>query len=173
MADLNESPSASESDDVPPGVSQVIIPAGTANAGDGAAAGGNSRLGGGVGEGAEDQAMSANGDANSDVLSPAKYIRIGAMLKQLLEEVRNTPVDAAAHGQLERDLQQLHRRTEVGALADLGEELDALTFDFDGDILPPVRTSLRAGPVGGLAGRSVPRDTGHDGGPADGSTSAA
>ena len=48
----------------------------------------------------QQSASPSDGDDESDVLSPAKVIRIGAMLKQLLEEVRNTPIDEAARGQL-------------------------------------------------------------------------
>lgn len=81
----------------------------------------------------------ANHDAaegESDVLSPAKIIRIGAMLKQLLEEVRNTPVDAAARGQLSEIYNSSISQLKSALSPDLGQELDALAFDFDRDTLP-------------------------------------
>ncbi|HTN99334.1 MAG TPA: proteasome activator [Microthrixaceae bacterium] len=139
MVDLNESSSASNSDGATRAVfPEVISPtAGTqgVDAG-GAAGGGNSRLGGGAGDATDAHEMTADSEANSDVLSPAKIIRIGAMLKQLLEEVRSTPVDAAARGQLSEIYNSSIKELKSALSPDLGQELDALSFDFDGEVLP-------------------------------------
>jgi hypothetical protein len=77
-----------------------------------------------------------------DINSPAKIIRIGAMVKQLLEEVRNTSLDEASRDQLrsiyERSLDQL----KTALSPELANELDQLSFDFpEGSV--PTETELR------------------------------
>jgi len=74
--------------------------------------------------------------------SPAKIIRIGAMIKQMLEEVRNTSIDDAARDQLRRIHDNSIEELKEAMSSDLGEELDSLTFDFDGDE-PPTEAELR------------------------------
>ncbi|UDY38110.1 bacterial proteasome activator family protein [Dermatobacter hominis] len=81
-------------------------------------------------------------DEVPDVNSPAKIIRIGAMVKQLLEEVRTTSLDEASRGQLrdiyERSLDQL----KSSLSPELAEELTELSFDFpEGSV--PSETELR------------------------------
>ena len=74
--------------------------------------------------------------AGLTIESPAKIIRIGAMVKQLLEEVRNTTLDEAARDQL-RDIYENSLIELRSALSpDLGEELDRLALDFDDDTIP-------------------------------------
>ncbi|MFN8053357.1 MAG: proteasome activator [Acidimicrobiales bacterium] len=71
-----------------------------------------------------------------DIESPAKIIRIGAMVKQLLDEVRNTTLDEAAREQL-RDIYEnslVELRTALSP--ELGGELDRLALDFDDDTVP-------------------------------------
>ena len=71
-----------------------------------------------------------------DVESPAKIIRIGGMVKQLLEEVRNTTLDEAARDQL-RDIYEnslIELRTALSP--ELGDELDRLALDFDDATIP-------------------------------------
>jgi hypothetical protein len=68
--------------------------------------------------------------------SPAKIIRIGAMIKQMLEEVRNTSIDDAARDQLRRIHDNSIEELKEAMSTDLGEELDSLTFDFNGDETP-------------------------------------
>ncbi len=74
--------------------------------------------------------------AGAEVESPAKIIRIGAMVKQLLEEVRNTSLDEASRGQLrdiyERSLDQL----KTALSPELGAELEELSFDFPDGTVP-------------------------------------
>lgn len=61
---------------------------------------------------------------------PAKVMRIGTMVKQLLEEVRSAPLDEAARGRLaevhERSLHEL----EDGLSPDLVDELRRITLPF-------------------------------------------
>ena len=70
------------------------------------------------------------------VTSPAKVMRIGSMVKQLLEEVRAAPLDEASRERLaeiyERSLVELS-----GALSpDLREELHTLALPFDDGEIP-------------------------------------
>ena len=71
-----------------------------------------------------------------DINSPAKIIRIGAMFKQLLEEVRTTSLDEASRGQLrdiyERSLEQL----KSALSPELAGELEELSFDFPAGSVP-------------------------------------
>ncbi|MBS1839162.1 MAG: DUF2587 domain-containing protein [Actinobacteria bacterium] len=79
----------------------------------------------------------AEADAEEpDINSPAKIIRIGAMVKQMLDEVRSTSLDEASRGQLrdiyERSLDQL----KSALSPELAAELEELSFDFADDTLP-------------------------------------
>lgn len=64
---------------------------------------------------------------------PAKVMRIGTMVKQLLEEVRSSPLDEAARGRLaevhERSLHEL----EDGLSPDLVAELRRISLPFSDD----------------------------------------
>lgn len=70
------------------------------------------------------------------VEQPAKVMRIGTMIKQLLEEVRAAPLDDASRNRL-RDI---HRSSieelEDGLAPELREELERLTLPFSEDITP-------------------------------------
>jgi len=76
------------------------------------------------------------GDGGSEISSPAKIIRIGAMVKQLLEEVRNTTLDEAAREQLREIYENSLTELKTGLSPDLVGELDRLTLDFDDDSIP-------------------------------------
>jgi hypothetical protein len=70
------------------------------------------------------------------ITAPAKVMRIGSMVKQLLEEVRAASLDEASRERLaeiyERSLTELS-----GALSpDLQEELRTLALPFDDDVIP-------------------------------------
>ena len=85
--------------------------------------------------------IDADGDGNPDeprersiadlVEQPAKVMRIGSMIKQLLEEVRAAPLDEASR----QRLREIHARSitelEEGLAPELREELDRLTLPFD------------------------------------------
>jgi hypothetical protein len=70
------------------------------------------------------------------VEQPAKVMRIGTMIKQLLEEVRAAPLDDASRNRL-RDI---HRTSiaelEDGLAPELREELERLTLPFTEDGIP-------------------------------------
>jgi hypothetical protein len=67
---------------------------------------------------------------------PAKVMRIGSMIKQLLEEVRAAPLDDAGR----QRLKEIHRRSitelEDGLAPELREELERLTLPFEEDVTP-------------------------------------
>ena len=70
------------------------------------------------------------------VQQPAKVMRIGSMIRQLLEEVRNAPLDEAARARL-RDI---HARSlselEDGLAPELVEELERLSLPFTDEAVP-------------------------------------
>ena len=64
------------------------------------------------------------------VEQPAKVMRIGTMIKQLLEEVRAAPLDEASRNRL-RDIHAASiRELEEGLSPDLREELERITLPF-------------------------------------------
>lgn len=75
-------------------------------------------------------------DPQSEIESPAKIIRIGAMVKQLLEEVRNTSIDDATRDQLRRIYGNSVTELKTALSPELGAELDSLSFDFSGEQAP-------------------------------------
>jgi hypothetical protein len=89
-------------------------------------------------------AMAAGeGDADSDersltdlVEQPAKVMRIGTMIKQLLEEVRAAPLDDASRTRLREIHARSVRELEEGLAPELREELERLTLPFTDDTLP-------------------------------------
>ena len=81
-------------------------------------------------------AAEAPAEEMSEIESPGKIIRIGAMVKQLLEEVRSTTLDEAARDQL-RDIYENSLVELKSAMSpDLGDELDRLALAFDDDAVP-------------------------------------
>jgi hypothetical protein len=64
------------------------------------------------------------------VQQPAKVMRIGTMIKQLLEEVRAAPLDEAGRQRLREIHETSIHELEDGLSPDLREELDRLTLPF-------------------------------------------
>lgn len=64
------------------------------------------------------------------VEQPAKVMRIGTMIKQLLEEVRAAPLDDASRNRLREVHATSIRELEEGLAPELREELDRLTLPF-------------------------------------------
>ncbi|HUX70541.1 MAG TPA: bacterial proteasome activator family protein [Cellulomonadaceae bacterium] len=67
---------------------------------------------------------------------PAKVMRIGTMIKQLLEEVRSAPLDEAARARLASVHERSLRELEEGLSADLVAELHRITLPFTEDVTP-------------------------------------
>jgi len=70
------------------------------------------------------------------VEQPAKVMRIGTMIKQLLEEVRAAPLDEASRARLREIHQSSIKELEEGLAPELREELDRLTLPFSDDTVP-------------------------------------
>jgi hypothetical protein len=73
-------------------------------------------------------------DENIEAIArPAKVMRIGAMIKQLLDEVRGAELDPASRTRL-KEIYEHSVRELAGTLSpDLAEELDRLVLPFDSD----------------------------------------
>ena len=70
------------------------------------------------------------------VSEPAKVMRIGTMIRQLLEEVRATDLDEPGRDRL-REIYETSVAELSGALSeDLKEELNRLALPFEGDEIP-------------------------------------
>jgi hypothetical protein len=76
------------------------------------------------------------------VEQPAKVMRIGTMIKQLLEEVRAAPLDDASRNRLREIHATSIREREEGLAPELREELDRLTLPF-GEGAAPSDAELR------------------------------
>jgi hypothetical protein len=64
------------------------------------------------------------------VEQPAKVMRIGSMIRQLLEEVKAAPLDEASRNRLKGIHQASIKELEAGLAPELVEELDRLTLPF-------------------------------------------
>ncbi len=72
----------------------------------------------------------------SMVEQPAKVMRIGTMIKQLLEEVRSAPLDDASRLRLRGILSSSVRELEEGLAPELRDELNRLSTPFDDNATP-------------------------------------
>jgi proteasome activator-like protein len=70
------------------------------------------------------------------VEQPAKVMRIGSMIRQLLEEVKAAPLDEASRNRLKEIHQASIKELEAGLAPELVEELDRLTLPFTEDQIP-------------------------------------
>jgi hypothetical protein len=65
------------------------------------------------------------------VEQPAKVMRIGGMIRQLLEEVKAAPLDEASRARLREIYDQSITELEDGLAPELVEELERLSLPFD------------------------------------------
>ena len=70
------------------------------------------------------------------VTEPAKVMRIGSMVKQLLEEVRQAPLDQASRERLAEIYERSVTELSQALSPDLQEELRSLALPFDNDQVP-------------------------------------
>ena len=70
------------------------------------------------------------------VEQPAKVMRIGTMIKQLLEEVRAAPLDEASRARLREIHENSIKELEEGLAPELREELHRLSLPFTEDVTP-------------------------------------
>jgi len=83
-----------------------------------------------------DAGAGAGGDAKESIEQPGKVMRIGSMVKQLLEEVRNAPLDEAGRVRLREIYEQSVRELASGLSPDLAAELDRMAPPFADDQVP-------------------------------------
>jgi hypothetical protein len=75
------------------------------------------------------------------VEQPAKVMRIGSMIRQLLEEVKSAPLDEASRTRLAGIYESSIKELEEGLAPELVEELDRLSLPFSSDT--PSEAELR------------------------------
>ncbi|MFD4440733.1 bacterial proteasome activator family protein [Nocardia sp. NPDC058519] len=85
----------------------------------------------------DEKAASESAESLTDMVEqPAKVMRIGTMIKQLLEEVRAAPLDDASRTRLKEIHKSSVRELEQGLAPELREELERLTLPFTDDSVP-------------------------------------
>lgn len=78
-----------------------------------------------------------SGETLADMVEqPAKVMRIGTMIKQLLEEVRAAPLDDASRTRLREIHRSSIRELEQGLAPELRDELERLALPFSDDSVP-------------------------------------
>ena len=99
------------------------------------------------GPGSESTGVNGQGEGSTSVeegtvSEPAKVMRIGSMIKQLLEEVRQAPIDERSRSRL-REIYEISVRELATSLSpDLRTELESLALPFaDGEV--PSESELR------------------------------
>ncbi len=90
-------------------------------------------------DGADEDAAGRRGDDEDParlIEQPAKVMRIGSMIKQLLDEVKAAPLDEKSR----QRLTEIHRRSitelETGLAPELIDELDRLSLPFEEGATP-------------------------------------
>ena len=73
---------------------------------------------------------------NETVTEPAKVMRIGSMVKQLLEEVRQSPLDEASRERLAEIYERSIVEVSEALSPDLREELHMLALPFKDGVVP-------------------------------------
>ncbi|MGW8062201.1 bacterial proteasome activator family protein [Streptomyces ziwulingensis] len=96
--------------------------------------------------GQDGMALSGGGSGGDDdsreipvteqVEQPAKVMRIGSMIKQLLEEVRVAPLDEASRARLKEIHASSVKELEDGLAPELVKELERLSLPFTDDVTP-------------------------------------
>ena len=84
----------------------------------------------------EQQDDESGRDITDLVEQPAKVMRIGSMIRQLLEEVKSAPLDEASRNRLREIHQSSIKELESGLAPELIEELDRLSLPFSDDRIP-------------------------------------
>src|SRR5882762_2160274 len=86
--------------------------------------------------GGQDHEQSEPGGVMDMVEQPAKVMRIGTMIKQLLEEVRAAPLDEASRARLREIHENSIKELEQSLAPELTEELHRLSLPFTEDTTP-------------------------------------
>jgi hypothetical protein len=89
----------------------------------------------------EDDADEAERQITDLVEQPAKVMRIGSMIRQLLEEVKAAPLDEASRARLAGIHRSSIKELEAGLAPELVEELERLSLPFSSET--PSEAELR------------------------------
>jgi proteasome activator-like protein len=87
-------------------------------------------------EGSEGTEADSERPVTEMVEQPAKVMRIGSMIRQLLEEVRAAPLDEKSRARLKEIHTSSIKELEDGLAPELIEELERLSLPFADDSLP-------------------------------------
>jgi hypothetical protein len=91
---------------------------------------------------ADDSDQDDSGAPITDLVEqPAKVMRIGSMIRQLLEEVKSAPLDEPSRTRLAGILETSVKELKDGLAPELDEELDRLIAPFESDT--PTDAELR------------------------------
>jgi hypothetical protein len=83
------------------------------------------------------QGGEGGGESVADMVAqPAKVMRIGTMIKQLLDEVKAAPLDEASRVRLTEIYRASIAELEEGLAPDLVDELERLSLPFDAGSVP-------------------------------------
>ncbi|WP_131096548.1 bacterial proteasome activator family protein [Streptomonospora litoralis] len=85
---------------------------------------------------AEDEQQGGQRPLSEMVEQPAKVMRIGSMIRQLLDEVKAAPLDEASRARLREIHTNSITELEDGLAPELVEELERLTLPFTEDSTP-------------------------------------
>ena len=79
----------------------------------------------------------AEGERSGDAVEhPAKVMRIGSMVRQLLDEVRQAPLDEASRNRLREIYESSVQELSEVLSSELREELERLALPFGEDVTP-------------------------------------
>jgi hypothetical protein len=87
------------------------------------------------------EAASEHAEVEEAIEQPAKVMRIGSMVKQLLDEVRAAPLDERSRIRLKEIYEQSVRELADSLSPDLAKELDRMALPFDDRV--PSESELR------------------------------
>src|SRR5438132_3933590 len=82
----------------------------------------------------QDESGSRERSVTEMVEQPAKVMRIGNMIRQLLEEVRAAPLDEKSRARLKEIHQSSIKELEDGLAPELVDELERLSLPFTDDL---------------------------------------
>ncbi|MET4224767.1 bacterial proteasome activator family protein [Oerskovia enterophila] len=85
---------------------------------------------------ASDESTDEDRNPSAVIEEPAKVMRIGGMIKRLLEEVRDAPLDEAARSRLAEIHERSLKELEEGLSPDLVAELHRISLPFTDDAVP-------------------------------------
>lgn len=95
--------------------------------------------------GTPDESGDEDGDKERPITEmveqPAKVMRIGSMIRQLLDEVRAAPLDEKSRARLKEIHDSSIKELEDGLVPELVEELERLSLPFDSEL--PSESELR------------------------------